>query len=272
MALFGKGLLAAVSVVALFAAGQIAASNHTGSGSSSAQNGPGTSGQQFGKPGSSDGSGGSGGSGGGHDDGHDDSHDSGHEDGHDDEHGGDNGGGGHDTIGPGGSGAGKGQGGAGQGSGGSPVWAQEGIPEIELGRLNVARSPTQVLDRAFAEATSTFTPAMANFYNLSVDDMVTELSLNWGNVELVDSPLQNLALFRDALDGQSVLRTLGVRNTNDTLLAAFLGTASDKTIPVRPETAYAVAIILGMPISASSATDIAADAERIRIAILAGHG
>jgi len=36
--------------------------------------------------------------------------------------------------------------------GGKPFWAQEGIPELELGRLSVVRSPDQVLQRAFVEA------------------------------------------------------------------------------------------------------------------------
>jgi hypothetical protein len=33
-----------------------------------------------------------------------------------------------------------------------PVWAQEGLPEVELGRLNAARAPDHVLTRALGEA------------------------------------------------------------------------------------------------------------------------
>ena len=50
--------------------------------------------------------------------------------------------------GPGEDSDGKGpQAGSGGSEGGKPAWAQEGIPEVELGRLNVARSPDKVLDQ-----------------------------------------------------------------------------------------------------------------------------
>jgi hypothetical protein len=215
----------------------------------------------------SGGKGGRGGSkGGGHEDGAEGGHDSG---------------GGHDAAsggegrGPqaGGEGGGEGRGpGAGAAGGGRPVWAQEGIPEVELGRLNVARSPRQVLDRAYAEALSTFSEEVAAFYRLDLDAMERELATNWGNVRFIDSPLQNLALMRDALDGRSALRDVGITTDNDTLLAVFLGTASDKAMPVTTDTAIAVSAILGQPLSQAEAAALAEKAERIRQAILQGHG
>lgn len=154
--------------------------------------------------------------------------------------------------------------------GGKPVWAQEGIPEVELGRLSVARSPDQVLDRALAEALTTFVPEMEAFYTLSFDAMVEELSLNWDSVTLYDSPLQNLALMQDVLaDGAT---QLPVSNSTDTLLAVFLGVASDKTIEITTDTVTAVTTILGYPITGQAAAALADDAEAIRIAVLAGHG
>jgi hypothetical protein len=160
----------------------------------------------------------------------------------------------------------------GAGGSGKPVWAQEGIPEVELGRLNVARSPDQVLDRAYAEALSSFTPEVAAFYSLDLATMERELSSNWDNVQFIDSPLQNLALMRDALDGNSVLQDVGITNDNGTLLAVFLGTASDKAVPVTTGTALAVSAILEQPLTSAEAEALAEDAERIRQAILAGHG
>jgi hypothetical protein len=158
-------------------------------------------------------------------------------------------------------------------SGGKPAWAQEGIPEVELGRLSVARSPDQVLERAFDEAVATLTPEMIAFYSLDYDAMIEMLSLNWDEVTFIDSPLQNLALMQDALDGTSILVTdSGVTNDNDTLLAVFLGTASDKTVPISVETVVAVSTILGTPITGADAEALADAAEAIRIAILAGHG
>lgn len=156
--------------------------------------------------------------------------------------------------------------------GGKPVWAQEGIPEVELGRLSVARSPDQVLQRAYDEALASLSPEMVDFYSMSLDDMILELSTNWDNITIIDSPLQNLALLEDALDGTSQLTSLGVTNTNDTLMAVFLGVASDKNVAISPDTAIAVSTILGTPLSDAEAAALAADAEAIRIAVLAGHG
>ena len=193
---------------------------------------------------------------------------------------------GGEQAGQGNQGAGQGQGGPGEDSdgqgpqaggpsdeaGGKPVWAQEGIPEVELGRLSVARSPDKVLDRALAEALAGVTPEMADFYSLSLSEMIETLSLSFDEVTFIDSPLQNLALMKDALDGSSVLADSGVSNSNTTLLAVFLGTASDKTVPISVETVIAVTTILGTPITGAAAAALASDAEAIRVAILAGHG
>lgn len=176
----------------------------------------------------------------------------------------------------GGSGAGQG-GNAGRGekggSGNRPVWAGEGLPEVELGRLNVVRSPTHVLDRAYDESLSEFTGAMAEFYSLPLNEALEKLRTEFRDIEMIDSPLQNLALFRDALGGTSVLISSGgVSNSNDNLMAMFLGTASDKNIPVTPETAYSVSLILGYELSQASATALAEEAEAVRQAVLEGHG
>ncbi|MCL7466836.1 hypothetical protein [Phaeovulum sp. NW3] len=155
--------------------------------------------------------------------------------------------------------------------GGKPIWAQEGIPEVELGRLSVARSPDQVLDRALNEALSTVNADIVAFYNLSLDDALTKLSTDWDNVTIYDSPLQSLALLKDVLaDGATSLP--GVTNDADTLAAMFLGIASDKNLPVSTETVIAITTILGYPVTGTDAEDLAADAEAIRSAVLEGHG
>ena len=156
--------------------------------------------------------------------------------------------------------------------GGKPDWAQEGIPEdVELGRLSVARSPDHVLERSLDEALANISPEIVSFYSMSIDEAVTKLSLDWDNVTLYDSPLQSLALFQDALDGTSVLTTLGVENDNDTLLALFLGVASDKTEPVTYNTVLALTVIFDVEMTEEDIASLAADAEAIRIAVLAGH-
>jgi hypothetical protein len=183
-------------------------------------------------------------------------------------------------------GQGEGQGGPGEDSdgkgpqaggpsdsgGGKPVWAQEGIPEVELGRLNVARSPDQVLDRALAEATKSLTPEMVAFYNLPLNDAISTLSLQFDEVAFIDSPLQNLALLQDLLEGNTTLADAGVTSSTGTLAALLLGAASDKTVPISPDTVVAVTAILGVPLTDASAASLAAAAEAVRIAILAGHG
>jgi len=138
--------------------------------------------------------------------------------------------------------------------------------------LSVVRSPDRVLDQALAEAVASLTPEMIAYYNLSFDEVIAQLSLNFDNVTFIDLPLQNLALLGDLLDGGSALSDAGV-TTDDTLLAAMLlGAASDKTIEISADTVIAVTTILGSPITGSAAAELADLADAIRIAILAGHG
>ena len=201
--------------------------------------------------------------------------------------GGGQGGGGHGGSGGQGGqgGAGKGQGGpgadsegkgpqAGQGTSGSrgkPAWASEGIPEVELGRLNVARSPSHVLQRAYDEAIKSLSPEMIAFYNLSLDKVIDQLSLNWDNITIIDSPLQNLALLKEVLNDPTALSSLGITNNTTTLEAIFIGLASDKTVPVSVDTVTALTTILGTPVTGTAAEQLAEEAESVRIAALAGH-
>ena len=265
--------VSALAVTALFAAPIVGAGFVDGIGATFAHEDEGDGGHSGGSKGANrQGPGGGSHEDGGHDDG-------GHDDGTDVD--GDHGGG--SGAGRGGSGhadgvtgaAGQGVGGsgtAGQGAAGRPVWAQEGLPEVELGRLNVVRSPERVLDRAFAEAVATFTPETVAFYSLPFDQMTDKLSSDFRSISMIDSPLQNLALYRDALDGSSILASAGVINTVDNLLAVFLGTASDKTIPINIDTVKAVSLILGHDMDDDAAATLAEKAEAIRAAILEGHG
>ena len=131
-----------------------------------------------------------------------------------------------------------------------------------------------MLDRAYLEALSNFTSDKVALYNMSIEQAAFVLRTDFRNVSMLDSPLQNLSLLRDILeDGQSVLNTLDqVQNDNLTLAAIFLGTASDKSIQILPETAYALSIILGYELTEGQARALAFDAEIIRAAIAEGHG
>ena len=102
--------------------------------------------------------------------------------------------------------------------------------------------------------------------------MITALSTDFDNVSMIDSPVANLGLLKDVMDGTSVLEAEGVENDAEVLAAVFLGSASDKTVEITTDTADAVATILGYDLSPEQAEALAIDAEAIREAILEGHG
>ncbi|AKJ67543.1 hypothetical protein PATSB16_12780 [Pandoraea thiooxydans] len=176
--------------------------------------------------------------------------------------------------------------------GGKPAWAQEGIPsDLELGRLNVARAPSHVLDRSLADALSSMQPA---FYNqvlaiadnasLTMDQKVAALqtlvksTFTDTSIVMVDSPLQNLALYKDMLSTGQIVSASGTYDANTAtrsllLAAVFIGTASDKTLPVSTATVDAVNKIMSLTLPAGvSDADLGAAAEAVRAAIAEAHG
>lgn len=219
--------------------------------------------------------GGRGGQSGGHDAGDDSGHD--HDDSGADHEGGKKGGGKHGAAG----GQGRGHDSARGGDhsvvtrifgGGRPVWAQEGIPEVELGRLNVGRAPGHVLARAELEALSGYTTEMAALYNLSAEEAAALLQTSFRELDRFDSPLQNLALYKDVLTfGRSQLP--GIDNDPLELAAIFLGSASDKNLAISEDTVIAINRILGLvELNEQDGASLAAKAETVRAAILVGHG
>ncbi len=157
--------------------------------------------------------------------------------------------------------------------GGRPVWAQEGIPEVELGRLNVGRAPAFVLSRAEGKALEEYTDAMANLYNLSAEQAAVLLESNYRGVARIDSPVQNLAMYREVMVyGETQLPGVAPASTYD-LAAIFLGSASDKNIPVSDDTVIAINRILGLvEMSEQDIATLAGKAETVRASILVGHG
>ena len=158
-----------------------------------------------------------------------------------------------------------------------PVWAQEGIPEVELGRLNVSRAPGRVLAHAEGEALATYSEAMAVLYSLDADQAAALLSTSFRDVSRYDSPLQNLALYKDVMTfGDTQLREIDpnlLPVSQLDLAAIFLGSASDKTIPISEDSVTALNRILGLvELSPEDATVLATKAETVREAILIGHG
>ena len=164
-----------------------------------------------------------------------------------------------------------------KGVGRRPVWAQEAIPEVELGRLNVSRAPSSVLERAEGEALVTYYEAMAELYSLDADQAAALLRTSFFDVSCYDSPLQNLALYKDVMiSGDTLLRTIDPNLTPASqldLAAIFLGSASDKTIPISEDTVTALNRILNIAeLSQEERSTLATKAETVREAILTGHG
>lgn len=158
-----------------------------------------------------------------------------------------------------------------------PVWAQEGIPEVELGRLNVSRAPGRVLAHAEGEALATYSGDMAALYNLDAAQAAALLEGSFYEVSRYDSPLQNLALYKDLMIfGDTRLRTLdtGIQPASQLDLAAiFLGSASDKSIPISEDTVVALNRILGLvELNPEDRMTLASKADMVRQAILTGHG
>lgn len=220
-------------------------------------------------------SGGSGGHSGGSRGGHSDGHSDDHTEGEGDEHEGGKG------KGKGGSGHSGGSHSSGHSSGtqekvlrgGGKPWSREGIPEVELGRLNVGRAPFHVLARAEQEALSSYTPVMLQLYNMNAESAAALLQAKYSEVARIDSPLQNLALYKDIMTfGKTQLPGVSPKSQLD-LAAIFLGSASDKSIPVSENTVIAINIILNLvPMKSEDVKVLATKAETVRAAILVGHG
>jgi hypothetical protein len=158
-----------------------------------------------------------------------------------------------------------------------PVWAREGIPAVEMGRLNVSRAPGHILARAEGEALATWQQDMAQLYNLDAEQAALLLATQFGDVTRYDSPLQNLALYKDLMIfGDTRLREIdaNLRPASRLDLAAiFLGSASDKTIPVSEDTVTALNRILGLvELDPGDRATLADKADTVRAAILIGHG
>ena len=176
-------------------------------------------------------------------------------------------------------------------TGGRPVWAKEGIPEVELGRLSVARSPEHVLDHAFTEVVSnwattgttvmtltadgqpTLVLTVAQLYSLSALEFAHVVQTYYDSIVRVDSPLENLSLIKNLATTGTTALTGVTPASKDDLIAIFLGSASDKTIAITADTVTAVNTILGLPtLTPEQTADIALKADAVRLAILSGHG
>jgi len=152
-----------------------------------------------------------------------------------------------------------------------PETKRSSIPRVEMGRLNVARVPETVLDRALAEALAELDPEAAAWYSLPLDEALVRLP-DLGHETRLEGPLANLSLYRAVLAGAT---TLPVEPADRLDLAALLlGSAAGRHAAVESDTVIAVNTLLGVTpaLDAAAIARLTDGAERTRQAILAARG
>jgi hypothetical protein len=182
-------------------------------------------------------------------------------------------------------------------SGGRPTWASQEL--VDIGRMNVARAPAQVLDRSLANAVAelklpdgtynvAFWDAALAILKTSTNPLadLKALLANPATVR-IDSPLSNLAFYKAILTTGQIVAPDGtvvwsVAEADRNLAAAlFIAQAADKTKPISTESVHAVDVIFAFPSEVGSTAttnpDLAQDqavavpAEVVRTAVFEVH-
>ncbi len=114
-----------------------------------------------------------------------------------------------------------------------PAEYADQVQTVEFSRLSVSRSPTKVMDKSLEEALS----AIQSADEITYDAAGRIVVIKDGEAKTIDSPLENLALYVDA-----------IKNGSFTLeqAASFLGAASDKTQPLNIDIVVYLNTILGL--------------------------
>ncbi len=143
---------------------------------------------------------------------------------------------------------------------------EDAVVEVEIGRLNVGRSPSHVLDARLNEAVTNLNSATS----LSIDAAGRLTYVVDGVTKTIDAPLENLALYVKLLETGSLGLSLsndvlgdyaylndGQLTTQDYLTAASLiGAASDKTQPMSIDQVVYVNSFLGIDGTLPAVNDI----------------
>lgn len=182
-------------------------------------------------------------------------------------------------------------------SGGRPAWASQELTDI--GRMNVARAPEQVLDRSLLNAVAEIKLPDGS-YNVAFLDAALAILKTSANPTAdlkalladpatvrVDSPLANLAFYKSILTTGTIKDAAGtvvwsVADADRDLAAAiFIAQAADKTKVLTPEAVHAVDVIFEFSSEAGSSatvnpdlaqdTAVAVPAEVVRTAVYEVH-
>jgi hypothetical protein len=129
--------------------------------------------------------------------------------------------------------------------------------EVEIGRLNVGRSPPHVLDQRLDEAVTNIN----NADSISLDPSGRLVLTVDGEEKTIDSPLENLAIYVELMNTGTIAGVTdtskfsedlahlvdGVFTMEDQLSAAsFLAAATDKSVPVSIDKVAYINLILGV--------------------------
>jgi len=107
------------------------------------------------------------------------------------------------------------------------------VQTVEFSRLNVSRSPSKVTDTALQRALDTIRTAD----EITYDAAGRLVAIKDGEAKTIDSPLENLALYEDAVKNGAFTAQQA---------AAFLGAAADKTQPINLDIVVYLNTILGL--------------------------
>jgi len=125
---------------------------------------------------------------------------------------------------------------------GHPV-DEDATIEVELSRLNIARAPDKVIEHAFDEAMAAI--AAAEEISTDVSGRLVLYDADTDSTKTIDSPLENLALYIDAMTDGGELDS-GI-DWSTTQAAAFLAAAADKFGSASVDTVEYMNAILGIP-------------------------
>lgn len=146
--------------------------------------------------------------------------------------------------------------------------------EVEFGRLSVGRAPTKVLDHSLVEAVTKLVAADASATDtmyITQDAAGRLVIVTDGVAKAIDSPLENLALFKAIANLPDGVRTISITTTSkdgglpvtltwtipttinvDLLKASLLASAADKTGTLTLDTVMYMLPIIGVTDNLSS--------------------
>ncbi len=151
--------------------------------------------------------------------------------------------------------------------------ARSDFPDVELGRLNVSRAPSRVLDHARILAVGDLPAGAGLLYGLSAEEAADLLEVSFASVERLHSPLQNLALYRELMTFGEIEFFAFEQAPKLDLAAIFLASAAERSKPITEDAVRALNLIPGLiELDPADRQLLASKAESVRAAMEIGYG